>query len=163
MKAVVDTNVTIAANGRDTHASLACQMNCINLLTGLASKKTVDQVFIDDRDLILGEYKKHLNYKGQPGVGDLFFKFLHDHMFLDRKVRRVAVTPDPNEARGFTELPINAMDKSDRIFLAVALVTKATVFNALDRDWHEQAGLIDELGVKVTQLCPEHGRAQPCV
>ena len=47
-------------------------------------------------------------------------------------------------------------DPSDRKFLAVAVVAKAVVLNATDSDWDEHAVLMEELGVKVSQLCPEY-------
>jgi len=161
MKVVVETNVSIAANGRDTHASLACQFTCVEFLEKLVSSQSRDQVLLDEQGLIFDEYKRHLNYKGQPGVGDMFFKYLHDHMYLDGKVRLVAITPLADEARGFAELPANPVDKSDRKFLVTALVGKGRVFNALDTDWHEQAAFIAALGVKVKQICPEHGCPEP--
>jgi hypothetical protein len=161
MKVVVETNVTIAANGRDTHATPACQYDCVELLEKLASAKSRDQVLLDAGGLILDEYKPYLHYKGQPGTGDMFFKYLHDHMYMGKRVIRVSITPVTDEARGFAELPVNSLDKSDRKFLAVALVGGGTVVNAMDTDWHEQAAFIAALGVKVRQLCPEHGCPEP--
>ena len=76
MKAVVDTNVAIAANGRNTHASLACQLACIEFLEKLVSAKYRTAIILDDLDLIISEYSGYLNYKGQPGVGDMFFKYI---------------------------------------------------------------------------------------
>ena len=32
------------------------------------------------------------------------------------------------------------------------------MLNATDSDWDEHAGLINELGVVVEQLCPQHAR-----
>lgn len=157
MKAVVETNICIAANGRDTHASLKCQLTCVEFLEKLVSVQSHDQILLDEQGLIFDEYKRHLNFKGQPGVGDMFFKYLHDHMHLTGQVRLVTITPVEDEARGFEELPPNPMDKSDRKFLTTALVGKGRVFNALDKDWHEQAEFIAGLGVRVKQLCPEHG------
>jgi predicted nucleic acid-binding protein len=148
MKAVVDTNITIAANGRDTHASYECQLACIQFLQDMYSTKTSHQVCIDDCELILEEYRSYLYYKGEPGVGDRFYKFLHDNIYTGIKVQQV---------RGFNELPPNTLDHSDRKFLAVAKVADATVFNALDTDWHIHAVFIEEEGVTVEQLCPEHG------
>lgn len=157
MKAVVETNVCIAANGRSTHANVTCQLACVEFLERLVSHKSRDQIFLDDSGLILDEYKKHLHYKGQPGVGDVFFKYLHDHMYVSDKIMLVHVSQLEDEQRGFLELPVNRFDKSDRKFLAVALVGKATVVNALDTDWHEQAAFINFLSVPVKQLCPIYG------
>ncbi|MDP2785135.1 MAG: hypothetical protein Q8O38_11170 [Sulfurimicrobium sp.] len=157
MNVVVDTNVAISANGRDTHASLACQYVCIVFLQGLVSPKNRTQIVIDELDLIFSEYSNHLHYKGQPGVGDIFFKYLHDHMYLRKKIKRVPITPIADDARGFNELPPNTVDKSDQKFLAAAVVAGAEIVNAVDTDWHEQVVFVADLGVNVHQLCPEHG------
>lgn len=127
MKVVVETNVTIAANGRDTHANEVCQLHCIEFLEKLVSQQSPDLIILDDQGIIVDEYKRYLNYKGQPGVGDIFFKYLHDNMYLDGKIKLVSITPDADETRGFVELPPNPIDKSDQKFLAVALVSAAYI------------------------------------
>jgi predicted nucleic acid-binding protein len=156
MKVVVDTNVAIAANGRDTHASLTCQFKCTEFLQELVSPIKRTQIILDMQGMIFDEYSRHLNYKGEPGVGDIFFKYLHDHMYLGKKVRLIAITPIDDETRGFNELPTNTVDKSDQKFLATAIVSNAAIINAVDTDWHEQGVFITNLGVNVRQLCPEH-------
>ena len=157
MNVVVDTNVAMAANGRDTHAGLSCQYVCTVFLEDLVSPKRRTHIILDEQGLIFAEYKDRLNYKGQPGVGDMFFKYLHDHMYLDKKIMRVSITPIADENRGFNELPANPVDKSDRKFLATAIVSNADVVNALDGGWHRHRAYIAALGVNVQQLCPEHG------
>ncbi|GFM67109.1 hypothetical protein VRB50_19815 [Pseudomonas poae] len=152
---VVETNVAIAANGRGTHASLECQLACVVFLSDVVSKQSI--VAIDDIGLMLDEYAKHLSYKGQPDVGDEFFKYLHDHQYYPDRVLRVSITPNGMERSGFDELPPNSMDPSDRKFLAVARKSGAKVFNALDTDWHENIKDIEAMGVAVEQLCPAHG------
>ena len=148
---VVDTNVAIAANGRWTHADTRCQLTCVQRLKSLVARETVA---IDDGNLILDEYKKHLNFSGGPGVGDVFFKHVFNNQYQNEHVRRVKVTPSRDDRRGFEELPDNAFDRSDRKFLAVAVVAEAVVLNATDSDWDEQAALMNTLGVEVDQLCP---------
>jgi predicted nucleic acid-binding protein len=157
MRAVIDTNVAIAANGRDTHASLACQLECVELLQKLTADGNRHRICVDDRDQILEEYRAHLYHRGEPGVGDRFYRYLHDHMYTGARVIRVAITSTDDDARGFVELPPNDIDRSDRKFLAVALLANATIVNATDTDWYEKAESIARLGVQVKQLCPEHG------
>ena len=65
-----------------------------------------------------------------------------------------------DDERGFEGLPPNAFDRSDRKFLAVAVVANATVVNATDSDWSENAALMSALGVEVQQLCPQHATKQ---
>ncbi len=155
----MDTNVAVAANGRDTHASLRCQVACIEFLQKVVSTGPRYQILLDDLGLILGEYRGRLNHRGAPGTGDIFYKFLHDHLYSARKVVRVSITPVNDETRSFGELPPNSFDKNDRKFLAVALVSKADVYNAVDTDWHEHSAFVAALGVTVNQLCPEHSYA----
>ena len=152
---VVDTNVAIVANTRGTHADLPCQLACIEKLERLVTQGVVA---VDETDFIMGEYSGYLSHSGQPGVGDVFFKHIFDHQYQGGRVRRVAVTPSDDDRRGFEELPENSFDRSDRVFLAVALVGEATVLNATDSDWDEHVKLMDELGVEVEQLCPQHAR-----
>ena len=151
---VVDTNVAIVANGRETHADEQCQLDCVQKLESLVEQEIVA---IDDRGLVLDEYGDHLNRSGMPGVGDAFFKHVLDNQCQDGHVHRVPVTPsEDEELRGFEELPENTFDHSDRKFLAVAVVAKAVVLNATDSDWDEHAALMKRLDVKVDQLCPQY-------
>lgn len=152
---VVDTNVAIAANIRDTHADPPCQLACIEKLERVVSQGVVA---VDETGLILDEYGGCLCFSGQPGVGDAFFKHVFDSQYRDDRVRRTPVTSSDDDRRGFEELPENSFDRSDRVFLAVAVVSEAIVLNATDSDWNEHAGLMDELGVTVKQLCPQHAR-----
>ena len=150
---VVDTNVAIAANGRATHADRPCQSTCVQQLRSLVEE---DVVAIDDRGLILDEYRRHLRFSGAPGVGDAFFRYVFNNQYQSDRVRRVPVTPSADDRQGFVGLPDNSFDRWDRKFLAVAVAAHAVVLNATDSDWGEQAALMDRLGVEVRQLCPQH-------
>ena len=152
-RVVVDTNVPIAANGKNTHADLACQLACVEKLRAVCRDMVI---VVDDSNLIFDEYKDRLSFRGAPGVGDAFFKHLHDHMFGGKRVRQVAITPCNDGRRSFEELSENEFDPSDRKFLAVAVVAGAEILNATDSDWREQEALTREMGVRVRQLCPQH-------
>lgn len=154
MRAVVETNVAIAANGLNTHAGIPCQIRCVDFIESLTKSKS--KVLLDASGLILDEYKKHLNHRGAPGVGDMFYKFLHDNMYSSNRIEQVAIVPNPDPAKGFDELPENDFDKSDRKFLAVAVKGKGVVVNALDTDWSQGSALVESLKVDVKHLCPEH-------
>jgi hypothetical protein len=151
-KFVIDTNVAISANGVNTHASIACQLACIELLVNC--KKLC--IAIDKMGLIMDEYSKHLSHAGQPGVGDMYFKYLHDNQHAENKIHAVNITPLDDASRGFGELPTNTLDLSDRKFLATAVVAQAIIVNATDSDWAEQSELLEILNVELKQLCPEH-------
>ena len=150
---VVDTNVAIVANGRNTDADLECQLACVEKLQDVCSRQVV---VLDDRDLIFDEYKGRLSFAGGPGVGDVFFKHVHNHLYSETRVRRVRITLCDDDRRGFEELPENGLDRSDRKFLATALVASASILNAKDSDWGEQEALTERLGVQVHQLCPQY-------
>lgn len=157
MRVVIDTNVAIAANGRNTHACLRCQLACVEFLEELTAPKSKKVIFLDESDLLLTEYKPHLNFNGQPGVGDAFYKFLHDNKYHGKRLQLVSITKNDDADLGFDELPINQVDPSDRKILAIALVGRARIVNALDTDWDEQSEFVAELGLNIQQLCPEHG------
>ena len=148
---VVDSNVAVVANGRDTHASEDCQLTCISELERVVKRC---RVAIDTGDFIFAEYRNHLHFSGRPGTGDMFFKFLFNNRYDPKRVFRVTINPS-GEDRGFAELPPNRLDPSDRKFLAVAAVAQAPILNATDSDWKENSDLLDRLGVDVIQLCPE--------
>ena len=152
---VVDTNVAIAANGRDTHADGCCRSACREKLADLAENGIVA---VDDAGLIFEEYRNNLYFSGMPGVGDAFFKHVFNYQHQDNRVRRVTLTPSEDDRKGYEELPVNNLDRSDRKFLAVAVVASAVVLNATDSDWHEHENLMDDLEVEVEQLCPQHAR-----
>jgi hypothetical protein len=149
---VIDTNVAIVANRRNTHASENCQNACIELLEQCKDL----HIAIDDAGLVIDEYANKLNPSGRPGVGDAFFKYLRNYQYTSDKIHRVKITPISDDARGFEELPENRIDRSDRKILATAVVAEATIVNATDSDWSEQKPLLKTLQIAVKQLCPEH-------
>ena len=149
---MIDTNVAIAASGRNTHASENCQNVCKELL-GQCNEL---HIVIDDIGLILEEYANKLNHSGKPSIGDAFFRYVKNHQYSIDKIQRVPITPINDETRGFNELPENQLDKSDRKFLTTAVVAQATIVNATDSDWQEQQNLLNSLSINLKQLCPEH-------
>jgi len=152
MSSVIDTNVLIVANGNSGHASIDCELACIDLL----EKTTALAIVIDENTLIMSEYQKHCSHKGAPGVGDMFFKYLHDNQHdPSSSILQVKINPIPDVKRSFSELPENEFDLSDRKFLATAVAANAEVINSTDSDWEEQSGLMQQLDVTISQLCPD--------
>ena len=149
---VVDTNVPIVANGCSPQADDQCRSICVGKLGYLMEQ---GMVAIDDKDAILKEYISKFSRSGGRSVGDQFFIHVINNQYDETRVQRVAVTPIDDERRGFEELPENTFDRSDRKFLAVAVSAGAVVLNATDSDWGEEQELMDGLGVKVEQLCPQ--------
>src|SRR5438105_3889148 len=114
---VVDTNVPVIANGKEADASIECEIACIDAVQTIVRSK---KIVMDDADLILNEYRHYLSFAGQPGVGDEFMKWVHDHLWDDTRCVRVPLTPTNNS---FVELPavpeLQGFDASDRKFAAV--------------------------------------------
>ena len=155
---VVDSNVAVVANGCDTHADIQCQLTCVEKVISVLQHGVV---VIDDDGEILKEYGRQLKMqqkkcRGMSGVGNEFFIHLFNHQYSNDRVRRIAITKSTDITRSFDELPENTLDRSDRKFLAVAVAANAVLLNATDSDWGEQEALIETLGVKVDQLCPQH-------
>ena len=86
---VVDTNVLVVANGNNEQADPECELACIEMLEGATKGKQI--VLLDASNLIMDEYEGYCSYSGEPGVGDMFFKFLHDHQHSTKKVIRVLI------------------------------------------------------------------------
>ncbi len=73
MRSVVDTNVPIVANGRIANASLDCRLAAVEFLNQLCVRgKTI----LDLGGEIQAEYRPRLYPRGQPGVGDQFYRMI---------------------------------------------------------------------------------------
>ena len=152
---VVEVNVGIAANGRDTHVSLVCQKVSVEMLLMLRGR---GGFAMDEGGLIFDEYSDYLNFNGEPGVGDLFFKWVNDVQWDESVCRRENITP--HATREFAEFPTDPalakFDRSDRKYAALAKKCgkNAAVFNAADSDWKHHEEALNRNGVKVVNLCP---------
>jgi hypothetical protein len=166
MRAVVDTNVAIVANGQASHAPIECQLACVRSLAALISNGIVS---IDDLGLILDEYRKHLRLKGQPGVGDAFLKYVFDHQHNPDKVEVVAIEY-VDDRSSFSSFPddeeLIKFDLSDRKFVAVALASghSPPIWNATDSDWRKFREPLTRHGIVIEELCaapppPPRGRS----
>jgi len=152
---IIDTNVAVVANGRDTHASLECQLGCVKKL---AEIKQQHKILIDDQRLILQEYHRRLNIHGQPGTGDMFYRYVFDNQGIAAKVQKITITPDANG--GFVEFPndpdLAGFDSDDKMFVAVAIASSQspTILNAVDSDWAENHEALQRHSILVEELCP---------
>ena len=151
---VVDTNVPIVANGRAEQAGPACVSTSIRKLREIHSRH---RVLVDRHGLILDEYRRHLSPRGQPGLGDAFFKWLWDNQANPQVCSQVEITPVDGS---FTEFPSDpdliAFDPSDRKFVAVILASGAAapLLNAADTDWWLFREALARHGVVIEFLCP---------
>ncbi len=150
-RVVVDTNVLIVANGNSEQADPECELACIETLERAAKGKRI--VLLDSSNFIMDEYEGYCSYSGAPGVGDMFFKFLHDHQWSENSIIRVPIQETSDADGGFANLPPNDFDRDDRKFLAVAKAGNGRVVNATDSHWSEHAAFISSMGVPVLELC----------
>lgn len=154
---VLDTNVMVAANGHAPQASQDCRRRCIDEIERAMAGR---QVLIDDRWLILAEYRRHLSPSGQPGVGDEFYRWVLTNRTNSLRCRQVSIAPQGD--RGFAEFPEDAdlarFDRADRKFVATVLASResAPIINATDRrSWWVFREALARHGVQVDFLCPD--------
>lgn len=155
MKAVIDTNVLLVANGGHEDVSPDCVAACIeHLLAMQAQGVTV----IDDGFRILNEYHHKTRLDPPKGVGDVFLKWLLRHLGTARvdQVRLHETAPDE-----FAEFPSRALeptfDASDRKFAAVAHAhpDRPEIWQAADCKWLDWWPALRARGVEVKFLCPD--------
>jgi len=154
---VIDTNVLAVANQKSPQANLKCVIAAVELLE-LARQQIV---VIDQGMEIFKEYNKHCSLSGQPGLGDVFFKHLHQNQANPERCEIVTITKLPHDNTNYNEFPsdpnLAAFDPSDRKFVAVALTStnQPTIFNAVDSDWLAYETALLANGVQVITLCPD--------
>jgi hypothetical protein len=157
MKAMVDTNVLVAANARNCpQANPACVQSCIQLLQKI---KIAGILVIDDTWLIIKEYKRDVSQTGQPGVGDAFLKWLLVNQATPQHCERITITPTgENQFAEFPDDPdLEKFDPSDRKFVAVVLThpDHPPIYNAVDSDWKIHQIALEKHGIPIEFLCPD--------
>lgn len=178
MRAVIDTNVLLVANGQHQDVSPECVEECIQRLRDLQGKRSQGIVVIDDNFRILNEYQHKTRLKPPKGVGDVFLKWLLRQTGSAR-VEQVALTETAPDC--FAEFPDPALepafDAPDRKFAAVAHAHPArprpVIWQAADCKWLDWWPALRVQGVEVDFLCPEDAcafygrkfpsRPAPCV
>ncbi|MFZ4986821.1 MAG: hypothetical protein ACOYLF_15280 [Blastocatellia bacterium] len=158
---VVDTNVPITANlalrsGSGTVVPDECILACIEAIDHVIRHRGL---ILDAADEIFDEYRHHLSLRGQPGVGDKFLKWVHDHRWTLPAAQRVAIT---RSGESYLEFPagdeLKNFDRSDRKFIAVANASKTRwpILQATDSKWWGWSSALADLGIIVYFLCPDY-------
>ena len=156
---IVDTNVPIVANGK-SHANRECVRSCSRALNTLVES---GRVAIDDDWRIIQEYRGYLCDSGQPGLGDLFFKWLLTNRTNPKKCVLVPITPHAAE-HTYIEFPdtdaLENFDRDDRKFIAVAVAVGRhnVVLQAVDSEWWQVRDAMLDAGVNVYFLCLDEVR-----
>ena len=115
---LLDTNVAIVANGGSEQASPALAEKCIDVLLEITRG---NGLVLDADGEIFEEYRRNLSLRGQPGVGDMFLKWVHDNQWNPERCERRMITPLLGDSRGYEEFPASEaladFDASDRKFV----------------------------------------------
>jgi len=156
MKAVIDTNVLLVANGQHEGVSPACVSECVRRLLDMQKSGVV---VIDDGYRILREYQKNINPNKGKGVGYSFLKWLVQRSRNSDWIEMVGLTEV--EMHCFNEFPDPTLeqefDAPDRVFAAVANAhpEKPVIWQAADSKWLGWWRALSAKGVRVDFLCPE--------
>jgi hypothetical protein len=150
---IVDTNVFIAANSHSPQVEQSGIEKCQKFIDGLFSNSTIS---VDSNNEIFDEYFKHMNRSGQPGIGDMFVKYLYDNQCNPEICEVVEIKKDKKYLyQVFSDKPdLFQFDRSDLKFIAVYFLSKFSpdIYNACDSDWMENKALLDLYDVKVVEL-----------
>jgi hypothetical protein len=155
VKAVIDTNVLLVANGQHADVTEDCVIACVTRLQALQKSGVV---VIDDGYRIVGEYLHKTRLKPPVGVGDKFLKWMLQH--TASRVEQVAL--NETEDNCFAEFPDPELerrfDPPDRKFAAVAHghPDKPPIWQAADCKWLDWWPALRAMGVEVDFLCPAY-------
>lgn len=158
---LVDTNVAKTANlaiqpNPDSDVTDECVKECINAIEHITKKKGL---VIDAGDEIYDEYRQQLSMSGQPGMGDAFMKWVHDHRYNPEYCSRVAITKNGDS---YNEFPVHDnlkdFDLSDRKFVAVSNThsDKPPILQATDSKWWGWNDALQECDIVVQFVCSEY-------
>ena len=165
-RCVIDTNVMITANKAagcheddviNNYPSLV--INCIELLQ-LIQKKGIFIVLDGDFEII-NEYKNHLSFSGQPGVGDVFFKWLFNNCWSFPPSEVVMLHKTENGYEEFSaELEAANVDLDDKKFFAAsnAHPAKPDIFEATDSKWWIWCEAARQCGINIRFLDEQYMR-----
>ena len=135
---LVGANVAIVANGQSDQASPGLTRKCMDALQEVTRGASL---VMDANGEIFDEYRNNLSLRGQPGVGDMFLKWVHGNPWTSERCERRRITPIPDDPRAYGEFPLNKalanFDASDRKFVAVACARepRRAILEAVDFKW----------------------------
>lgn len=157
---LVDTNVVIAANGKELSKEQECCIEpCSDMLHHITSGGC--KLVLDDGFAIVGEYLHKADSKKQRGPGDFFLKWVFTNMSNPGKIDLVTITP---EGDSFKEFPdhegLRQFDPSDRKFVAAANAhaKKPPIVQATDSKWWGWKDALEAVGLSVHFVSEEYIR-----
>lgn len=161
-KCIVDTNVPVIANLAKDPMNIVdklvdCVDACIKAVEHVTSGR--GKLILDDENDIFDEYRKQLSMSGQPGIGDHFMKWVHDHQYHLPDEDRVSITKTGDSYEEFPDHDgLKEFDISDRKFIAVANAhpEKPPILQATDSKWWGWKDALNDVGIAVIFLCPDY-------
>ena len=135
---------------------ITCAAKCAKELNEIAKNGLL---VLDTDGVVFDEYKRYLSFSGQPGAGDVFFKWLADHRYNAEYVRQVVLERDQAREYEYSQYPDSAelrgFDRSDRVFVALARAhpDHPSILTALDSDYWHFRGPLENSGVDVIHVC----------
>lgn len=162
---LVDTNVPITANlavkPDDIPDELAnCVSSCVKTIENIRKN---GGLVMDEGNEIFREYLDHLSLSGQPGLGNVFMKWVHDHSWNADMVTQVRITKNGDS---YDEFPahgeLSNFDPSDRKFVAVANAhpEKPPIVQATDSKWWGWEKTLARVGITVKFPCRDYVKAR---
>jgi hypothetical protein len=166
---LVDTNVVVTANGNSEDCNPQADGDqveiCIQALLEITNASGVVLV-LDDGGLIFEEYwgrkpttgRRALSLGGQPGTGDMFFKWIFDNQYNPSCCERrlIHCTDEINQTfEEFPDIPeLTDFDLSDRKFAAVANAgtPKRPILEFGDSKWWKWKSGLAKAGINVVFL-----------
>ena len=159
MTVIVDTNVAVVASGLSAQASPDCVETCAERLGQINSGEV--KLALDNQRRIIEEYRGKLNPDGQPGIGDVFLKWVEINWTNPQWCDLVSITPVDDSENEFQEFPddpaLSGFDRDDRKFIAVARKHpgKPPILQAVDSKWLDFRDALHENGVTVAFICED--------
>ena len=159
MAVIVDTNVALVASGRSEGISKDCVAACAERLGQINNGEV--KLVLDDQRRIINEYRGQLNPDGQPGIGDVFLKWVEMNWANPERCDLVSITPVDGLENAFEEFPddpaLNDFDPDDRKFIAVAVAhpEKPPILQAVDSGWWDFRDAFRRHGIIVAFICED--------
>ncbi len=111
-----------------------------------------DLLLEDSLDLVFDEYKRHLQFAGQPGLGDAFFRWYLQNRWNPGQIARVCLDRD-TPVNEYLPADLHSFDPFDHKWVAVYIEGEAdAIVNASDSDWEESRDILNRHGISVLEL-----------
>ena len=153
---IIDTNIFIAANGMVDHLTEQEMNKCKSFVASLFDNSIIS---LDLQGEIFQEYFKYMSRSGQPGIGDVFVKYLWDRQ--NSKIHCEKVDIERNKNGIYKQLnkkdDLLKFDLNDQKFIAVYLGSKKqpAICNASDSDWANNKVLMMKYNIRVIEILQE--------